>query len=185
MRSGTPRWRRVLRRVCTAILVPLILAAIAASSASLAFGLGTALVLCVAAEIREPSVGGSAEQEALVAAVTGTEVEVDGKRGDARLGKYKPMAKHAEYWALKVRERFGVVQDKAADLMAVRRWVSDEMMKDTTREWKDMRIKDRVALQTLVTRLAVVPSAFELEVEQMVRGALASELRGMFPAPKR
>lgn len=121
-----------------------------------------------------------ADQEALVAAVTGAEVTIDGLPSQHRLGKLRPMAKHAAYWADKVRERFGVVANKAADLAAVRRWMADEMQKDEHHPWKDMRIKDRVALQTLVTYLAVVPTAFEVEAERMARGALAQDLLRLF-----
>lgn len=149
------------------------------------FALGTLTGYCGRAAWRsEPLVCG-AEHEALVAAVVGAEVRVDRTEGRSRLGKYKPMERHAQYWALKVRERFGVVANKAADLAAVRRWIADEMTKDEHHAWKDMRIQDRVVLQTLVTRLSVLPTVMEIEVEHMVRGAFATDLLAQYKAAQK
>jgi len=192
MKSRGAQWRaRVLRELWLCLLLvtllKLLLAFLWASVEAAAVGcaLGTLLVVCAPAVWRRRPRECSAEMESLVATTVGAEVAVDGASSTERLGKYTPMQKHAQYWALKVRERFGIVADKAADLAAVRRWVADEMLKDETHPWKDMRIHDRVFLQTLVTRLSVVPTPFEVEVEHMVRGALASDLRSQFQAAQK
>lgn len=147
--------------------------------------LGILVASCGRVAWRSEPLACGAEHEALVAAVVGVEVSVDRREGRNKLGKYKPMERHAYYWAMKVRERFGVVANKAADLAAVRRWIADEMTKDETHAWKDMRIQDRVMLQTLVTRLAVLPSVVEIEAERMVRGALATDLVAQYQAAQK
>lgn len=125
-------------------------------------------------EVLWGSAATSAEQEALVAEMVGAEVLVDRRPGAECLGRYQPMVRHAKHWAGRVRERFGVVQNKAADLMAVRRWIADEMAKEE--RWRDLRVTDRVAMQALVTKMVTLPTVWELEVDQMMRGTLAQEL---------
>lgn len=168
------------RRWFTQFILGLLAVALGFASLARASGVGTLLGLCVGAVLLRylPSAPRcSSEQEALVAEVVGCQVRVDGKEGKEILPKeMRPMARHAAYWADRVRERFGVVQNRNADLMAVRRWITDEMQKDTTHAWKDLRVKDRVALQSLVTRLAILPTVWDLEVEEMARGALATAL---------
>lgn len=149
------------------------------------FVLGTLVAWCGPAVWRREPLRCGSEHEMLVAAVVGAQVAVDGQCGTRKLGKYKPMERHAQYWAAKVRERFGVVANKAADLAAVRRWMADEMTKDERHNWRDMRICDRVALQTLVTRLSILPTPFEIEVEHMVRGSLAMDLQGQYQAAQK
>lgn len=125
---------------------------------------------------RESESESTTEEEALAAKVLGVQrsVTIDGKPAKAINGKGE-LGKMAREWRARVQCQFGKVQNKEADLIAVRKWLNDAISSDP--ECVNLRTKHKLELIMTVSALATVPTLEEVDGMRLADTVVARIMR--------